>query len=556
MTASAIVTMLFATLWQGTVIGLVAWLTLACAHRASAATRHAILWCAFIAVAAIPIALTLSSISVTTTPSVVANGGPRARAASVSLAATPAHSTSSSLPTNTPRRITIVTGNLSIAIVIAWLLGAGFVLGKLTISLARLAQIRRRALPLYRRNEVPVCTSQDIAVPIAVGFWRPVVILPARLAEELSPSDRDCIVLHEIAHIRRGDAWAKVVQLAIEAIWFFNPALRILGRRIAIEREIACDDRVIAQCFDRNTYARCLVDLAERVSLAPAGALGVLGSPNSTRVRVRQQLDARHNGEILTSRYLVASALALFIATALVLKVSSPIIAFAASTVAQTHARPPIVPPAVMTDAKAPSLTVTASPAPTIVPRAPRSPAPITHRAATIAATACARAPEIPNCKPTSYSDPLRAGFSSTSDSHTPAPTAAPSTLAIASIPTVTASPFVQPTAAATALPTSCTKPAKLKTVVYPVMPSEAYASMQNDGIDSVSATVRVDVGADGQATGASVTPLTVYPGLNLALKDAALDSTYTPALANCVPVAGSTLYRVVFGNTSYIYPQ
>jgi len=413
--ASIVVAVLFAALWQGSLIGLATLPVLAIARRASAATRHTILWCAFLAIAFVPIVVALPGVLTT-----------QAATSAHAPALTPkmASSFSSSPRSDMARRFTIALGAFPLVILIVWLLGVAFGLGSLVVSLARLAQIRSHALPLYRRDGIPVLGSDDIAVPIAVGFSRPVVVLPNHLVRELSPDDLVCAVLHEVAHIRRGDAWANLLQMTIGAFFFFNPALRAVGARIATEREIACDDRVVAQLPDRQRYARCLLNLADRISLAPTAALGALGEGKATRTRIRQLLDTRHNGGTHPSRPLVGGAIVTLATVALALQAFSPVIAFA--------------------------------------------------------------------------------------------PTAAPS-----------------------AIPTSCNAPAKVLKGVPPEVPESALESMAHR---PYTVTVRLDISASGLVTKASILTSSGRADLDKAALTAAFAGTYTAALVNCVPTAGSYL--------------
>jgi hypothetical protein len=67
------------------------------------------------------------------------------------------------------------------------------------------------------------------------------LILPLALISTLSPEQLRFILLHELAHIRRGDYLVNLLQLMVEALWFFNPAVWWLSRQIRLEREACCD---------------------------------------------------------------------------------------------------------------------------------------------------------------------------------------------------------------------------------------------------------------------------------------------------------------------------
>ena len=64
------------------------------------------------------------------------------------------------------------------------------------------------------------------------GLIRPHVLLPVGLAEELSPPQLRWVLLHELAHVRRGDLWVLLLQRVVQAVYFFNPAVWLANRFI------------------------------------------------------------------------------------------------------------------------------------------------------------------------------------------------------------------------------------------------------------------------------------------------------------------------------------
>ena len=97
---------------------------------------------------------------------------------------------------------------------------------------------------------------------MAVGFIRPVVLIPASWLTQLTPQMIEAIIAHELAHIRRWDLWVNLVQRLIETLLFYHPAVWWLSSRIRLEREMCCDE-IAAGCFDRVLYARSLESVAK-----------------------------------------------------------------------------------------------------------------------------------------------------------------------------------------------------------------------------------------------------------------------------------------------------
>ncbi len=103
-----------------------------------------------------------------------------------------------------------------------------------------------------------------VTVPVVVGWLRPVIVLPPSLVSGLTASQLEMLLAHEIAHIRRYDFLANMLQTVIETLLFFHPAAWWLSDRIREERENCCDDIAVALCGgDRQAYTAALLALEE-----------------------------------------------------------------------------------------------------------------------------------------------------------------------------------------------------------------------------------------------------------------------------------------------------
>jgi beta-lactamase regulating signal transducer with metallopeptidase domain len=112
--------------------------------------------------------------------------------------------------------------------------------------------------------------------PMVVGFWPPVIVIPGRLVEQLSPTELDLILRHELAHVQRYDDWANLAQQSAKALFSFHPGVLWICRTLTMEREIACDDWVLQAGPKRRDYASFLTEFASRRpgrnwTAAPAG---------------------------------------------------------------------------------------------------------------------------------------------------------------------------------------------------------------------------------------------------------------------------------------------
>jgi beta-lactamase regulating signal transducer with metallopeptidase domain len=111
-----------------------------------------------------------------------------------------------------------------------------------------------------RRAELRV--SSELTGACAIGLRRPMIVVSERLCAALTDADLDRIVIHEYGHLVRFDDWTTLGQAAIETVVGFHPAIRWLCRQIDLEREAACDDRVVTLTGDARPYATCLTTVA------------------------------------------------------------------------------------------------------------------------------------------------------------------------------------------------------------------------------------------------------------------------------------------------------
>ena len=146
-------------------------------------------------------------------------------------------------------------------------------------------------------RSIEVCVSEELPVPTAIGLVKPAIVIPSWALRELSQAELNAVVLHEMAHLRRWDDWTNLTQKVLRALFFFHPAVWWVENRLSLEREMACDDMVLAQTANPRAYAKCLVSLAEKNLLRRGIALAqaAVGRMRHTSLRILQILDARRS---------------------------------------------------------------------------------------------------------------------------------------------------------------------------------------------------------------------------------------------------------------------
>ena len=140
----------------------------------------------------------------------------------------------------------------------------------------------------YGKRGVRLGISDEVYSPCTLGYRRPVVLLPASLVGALGEEDWRRVVLHELAHVRRGDDLARLAQRLLERGLFYLPAVTWAARRLDLAREIACDAFVVAVGGSSRSYAASLTRLATaaRAARQPLALAAVSGSGQLAR-RVR-----------------------------------------------------------------------------------------------------------------------------------------------------------------------------------------------------------------------------------------------------------------------------
>ena len=179
-------------------------------------------------------------------------------------------------------------------------------------------------------RKVELLTSDRIHVPTAIGFVKPAVVIPSRLLQELSAADLNQVLLHELAHLRRWDDWSNVVQQFVKALLFFHPAVWWMEERISLEREMACDEAVLAETRSPRAYAECLANLAEKSVLRRSAALAqaAVNRVRQTTLRVARILDVKRPAPAPARRSVLAMAAGLACALAMIARHAPRLVAF------------------------------------------------------------------------------------------------------------------------------------------------------------------------------------------------------------------------------------
>ncbi|HVX65941.1 MAG TPA: M56 family metallopeptidase [Bryobacteraceae bacterium] len=263
----------------------------------------------------------------------------------------------------------------------AWAAMALLLIGRVAWSYVVLQRLKRRARPfppahqaLFEavrsgcpgKRHAALLASDEIAVPLAAGLCRPAVLVPGYLVTHLSEAELRDVLAHELAHLRRWDDWTNLAQRLVEAVFFFHPAVIWIGRRLRLERELACDDWVVALSGTVRPYAACLTKLAALVPLAnPQLAPGAVARRPQISIRIEALLANTRHGTVRLSKAALALASVALAAAGLVSLPFAPV-GVTEPAVPKLEAR--------RLDAPVPAIAYAAAkPAPRVVRAAPRT---------------------------------------------------------------------------------------------------------------------------------------------------------------------------------------
>ena len=158
----------------------------------------------------------------------------------------------------------------------------------------RLSRIMERCCKrLAIKRPIGLRDSEACSTPLVVGLFRPIILLPSSVPEQLSDQELEAVITHELAHVTRHDALVNLFQGVLSALYFFHPLVWWTNFQIHRLREEACDElTVFALNGRRKAYGSAIIKVTEILGYAPSPlAFGIMEAKTSAKRRLSRILD-------------------------------------------------------------------------------------------------------------------------------------------------------------------------------------------------------------------------------------------------------------------------
>ena len=252
-----------------------------------------------------------------------------------------------------------------------WGVVTAFLLLRIFLSLGAVIRLKRVSLPAPREIErvldsildrikrprrMDVALSYEIETAVAVGFFQPMILLPASMPASLNETELEQVLVHEAAHIQRWDDWTMLLQRMAAALFFLHPGILLMGRLMDRDREFACDDWVVALTRRPKAYASCLAKLmTSRVKAArPVFAPGFSTGKKQLFERVETILKSKSDASFAVSWKMYVSLVGIIALSTVYLMRTAPVMALPDRAL-ENHTSVETIPVEVNVDSEAPA---------------------------------------------------------------------------------------------------------------------------------------------------------------------------------------------------------
>ncbi|HEV8394009.1 MAG TPA: M56 family metallopeptidase [Vicinamibacterales bacterium] len=155
--------------------------------------------------------------------------------------------------------------------------------------------------------QVGVMAVARLMEPAVVGIWRQTLVVPLGIDMHLTQPQLRAVVAHELCHVRHRDNLTAAIHMVVEAVYWFHPAVWLIGSRLIHERERACDEDVLVNVGRPRVYAEAILNVCKGYVAVPSWGAGVSSANLRRRIesimaeRIGRSLNARGKLVLATS---------------------------------------------------------------------------------------------------------------------------------------------------------------------------------------------------------------------------------------------------------------
>ena len=159
--------------------------------------------------------------------------------------------------------------------------------------------------------------------PMVIGYLKPIILFPVGVIAGLPQDQVEALLLHELAHIRRGDYLINMLQSFVDIIYFFHPGVRWISSFVRSEREKCCDDMAVSVSDDSLSYAKALTNIHEHKEKSPELVMAVSVRRKHLLNRVKRLFNRPKRSSYITEAFTVSCVLFLCILLAFSMSATS-----------------------------------------------------------------------------------------------------------------------------------------------------------------------------------------------------------------------------------------
>ncbi len=203
--------------------------------------------------------------------------------------------------------------SLIYCLLLVWLLGSLWRICGVIRTLIATFKLKKTAVPAAEleqvNTQIPLLflTSEVTSTPMAIGLFKPIIVVPKNMVKQLNHAQLVPILLHESAHIQRKDLWVSLFQELLAIVFWWSPVMRLINRKIHLSRELACDYRAAQQLSSNQRYAQSLLDCAKLMVVEKRNvmAMGLFSKKKELNMRINEMLKPSYSKKPKTSTILV-----------------------------------------------------------------------------------------------------------------------------------------------------------------------------------------------------------------------------------------------------------